>query len=171
METRVPNKLFLVAALACAVAASPARADALPAPAATVDAFHAALKSGDTAAALRLLTADVDIFEQGFADHTRAAYAGPHIASDAAFAQATVLTVQVRRILWFGDNNACVISQTRTHGSYQGQPIDLVGTETMLLQRAGGSWGISHIHWSAHPSDGAPQAAPGSPAQPGQKAK
>jgi len=128
--------------------------DATPGPAAVVDAFHAALKANDSNGALKLLSVNVTIFEQGFVDQTRADYAGGHITADAAFAQGTSFQVLDRRILWLGDNAACVISKTRTQGNFQGHAIDLVGTESMVLQRAGSSWSIEHIHWSAHPADG-----------------
>ncbi|MBL6749182.1 MAG: nuclear transport factor 2 family protein [Nevskia sp.] len=155
------RRLLLAATAAFAALALPVLADAVPAPVAVVDAFHAALHKGDSAGALRLLSAEVDIFEQGFVDHARANYAGAHIAADVSFAQATERTVLERRILWFGDNTACVLSQTRTKGTFQGQAIDLIGTETMVLQRAGAAWSISHIHWSAHPGGGALQPAGG----------
>lgn len=155
-------KLLLAALAGWVALAPPAGADGVPPPAAAVDAFHAALRNGDASAVQRWLAADVDIFEQGFVDRGRANYAGAHLAADVAFAQATTQTVLDRRTLWLGDGNACVLSQTRTKGSFQGHPIDLIGTETMLLQRSGPVWSISHIHWSAHPGDGAlhPATAP-----------
>ncbi len=142
---------LLTAPLARAAAAA---AEETPGPVAVVDGFHAALKSGDANTALKMLSVNVTIFEQGFVDQTRADYAGAHIAADSAFAQGTSFQVLERRILWFGDNAACVISKTRTQGNFQGHAIDLVGTETMLLQRSGNTWGIEHIHWSAHPAEG-----------------
>jgi len=148
--------LALAAPLAVAAAsnnAAPA-AESGPAPVAVVEAFHAALKSGDPSSALKLLSVSASIYEQGFIDQTRSDYAGAHIAADAAFAQATELQVLERRIIWLGDNAACVISRTQTKGSFQGHPINLVGTETMVLQRSGNSWNIEHIHWSAHPAEG-----------------
>lgn len=152
------KKLLLCAGLA-AVLAAPARAaspsaEAAPGPVAVVDAFHAALKSGDASAALHMLSAGVSIYEQGFVDQTRSDYAGAHIAADSAFAQGTDYQVLERRILWLGDNAACVISKTRTQGNFQGHAINLVGTETVVLQRSGNTWSIEHIHWSAHPADG-----------------
>ncbi len=144
-----------MAAIAASNAAAPASAaDSSPAPVAVVEGFHAALKAGDPSSALKLLSVSASIYEQGFIDQTRSDYAGAHIAADAAFAQATELQVLERRIIWLGDNAACVISRTQTRGTFQGHPINLVGTETMVLQRSGNSWNIEHIHWSAHPADG-----------------
>jgi hypothetical protein len=150
------KKLLLCLALAApmaVMAAAPATDDG-PAPVAVVDAFHAALKSGDASGALKLLSVSASIYEQGFVDQTRSDYAGAHIAADATFAAATEMQILERRIIWLGDNAACVISRTRTQGNFQGHPINLVGTETMVLQRSGNSWAIEHIHWSAHPADG-----------------
>jgi len=153
------KKLLLCLALAAPLAAfaasnAAAPADSSPAPVAVVEAFHAALKAGDPSGALKLLSVSASIYEQGFIDQTRSDYAGAHIAADAAFAQATELQVLERRIIWLGDNAACVISRSQTRGNFQGHPINLVGTETMVLQRSGNSWNIEHIHWSAHPADG-----------------
>jgi ketosteroid isomerase-like protein len=153
------KKLLLCLALAAPLAAfaasdTAAPAGSSPAPVAVVEAFHAALKAGDPSGALKLLSVSASIYEQGFIDQTRSDYAGAHIAADAAFAQATELQVLERRIIWLGDNAACVISRSQTRGNFQGHPINLVGTETMVLQRSGNSWNIEHIHWSAHPADG-----------------
>jgi ketosteroid isomerase-like protein len=135
---------------------APARSEG---PAAAVDAFHAALKAGDAGAALKLLAPEASIFEQGFVDQTRSDYAGAHIAADADFARNTAMQVLERRVVFYGDNAAAVLSRTRTQGSFQGQAINLVGTETMLLQRSGGAWLIGHVHWSAHPGEGELQPA------------
>lgn len=156
----MPRFLLLCLALLTSLLAAPlsgaaaAAGEETPGPVAVIDAFHAALKSGDANAALRMLSVNVTIFEQGFVDQTRSDYAGAHIAADSAFAQGTSFQVLERRILWLGDNAACVISKTRTQGNFQGHAIDLVGTETMLLQRSGSTWGIEHVHWSAHPAEG-----------------
>ncbi len=151
-----------VAAAVCAVAA-PAAFAAVD-PAATMDAFHAALKRNDAAAAIRMLAPEAELFEQGFVDRQRSEYEGTHIEADAAFAAATDYRVAERKILWLGDNAACVLTQTRTSGVFGGQAISLLGTETAILVRAGDGWIIQHIHWSAHPGDTDPAAAVGAPA-------
>jgi ketosteroid isomerase-like protein len=161
----VAKKLLLSSLVLWAVQALPAQAQTAPNPVAVVDAFHGALKSGDADTALRMIAAQADIFEQGFADRSRADYAGAHISSDIAFAKATDLKVVDRHIFWFGDTAACVVTQTRTTGTYQGQPINLEGTETMVLRRSGPSWAIEHIHWSAHPAEAAAPATPAAPAK------
>ena len=34
-------------------------------------------------------------------------------------------------------------------GTYKGNGVDQVTTETMVLRRVGGAWKIVHIHWSS----------------------
>jgi ketosteroid isomerase-like protein len=116
--------------------------------AATVDSFHAALRRGDTAAAAGLLTEDALIFEGGAAERSKAEYAGHHLPADAAFSQA-VASVVTRRTGNAAGMLAWIASEGRTTGTYQGKPIDLVTTETMLLRRVGRTWRITHIHWSS----------------------
>ncbi len=137
-------------------------------PVATVDGYHAALKNRDTKAALNFLAFDAVLFEQGFVEKSRGDYSGAHVAADAEFAAATTYTVTDRKVIWLGDSNACVITQNRTVGTYQQQKLDLIGTETMLLRRAGDGWLIQHAHWSAHPAPDAPPPPP-APAAPAKK--
>lgn len=120
-------------------------------PGAAVDAFHAALRAGKADSALLLLAPDVQMFEQGYVETSRDHYAGPHIKADMLFAHDTSYTVTDRRVQWMGDSAACVLSQTSTRGQFQGQTIDLVGTETAVLRKAGDGWVITHLHTSAHP--------------------
>lgn len=132
-----------------AVVALPAQAATDPA--ATVDAFHAALHAGKRDLALSLLAPDVSMYEQGFVESSRNSYSGGHITADMLFAKDTSYKVTERHMLWFGDSAACVMSQTTTRGQFQGQTIDLIGTETVVLRKAGDGWAIVHIHTSAHP--------------------
>lgn len=53
--------------------------------AAVVDAFHAALRRGDTRAAAALLSDDALIFETGGAERSKAEYAAHHLPADAEF--------------------------------------------------------------------------------------
>jgi ketosteroid isomerase-like protein len=114
----------------------------------TVDAFHAALKAGDTAAALALMAPDVMIFEEGGAERSRDEYASHHLGSDAAFAAASEATV-ARRSGWADGDIAWITSEGRTTGQFNGRAVDLLTTETMVLKRHAGGWHIHHIHWSS----------------------
>src|SRR5687768_6711037 len=96
MMTRWLRAAASVALLALAASAAAEReappggavTAAAQAAAATVDAFHAALRRGDTRAASDLLTDDALVFEEGRAERSKAQYAARHLGADAAFSQA-----------------------------------------------------------------------------------
>lgn len=156
MVTRSLRAAGLVALLALAppaaeaAAAPPAEATdvATEAAAATVDAFHAALRRGDTEAASALLTDDVLVFEEGRAERSKAEYALRHLAADAAFSKAVAGKVSRRRGQAAGDF-AWIATEGRTRGRYRGTDVDRATDETMVLRRVGDSWKIVHIHWSS----------------------
>lgn len=130
------------------VSASASLAPAALEAAAVVDAFHAALDHGNEADALALLADDVLIFESGGAERSKAEYAGHHLAADANFSQATAQAITQRTGRAEGDL-AWIATESKTTGTYKVRPIDLIGTETMLLRRQHGGWQIVHIHWSS----------------------
>ena len=117
-------------------------------PAATVDAFHAALRRGDTRAAAALLANDALIFEEGGAERSKAEYAARHLPADAAFSQAVTMTV-TRRAGGSDGSFAWIATEGRMTGTFQGRSVDRLTAETMLLRRAGPAWKIVHIHWSS----------------------
>ena len=136
-------------------AATAAHRSELPAAAreaaAAVDAFHAALRRGDTKAAA-LLAEDALIFESGGVERSKAQYSAHHLPADAEFSR-TVTSAVTRRS---GDSDgptAWVATEGRTAGTYKGKPVDLLTTETMILRRLGGTWKIVHIHWSSARND------------------
>jgi methionine-rich copper-binding protein CopC len=116
--------------------------------AATVDAFHRSLATGDTAAAARLLSDDALIFEAGGVERSKAEYAAHHLLADAEYSQA-VPSVVTRRSGGVAGRLAWIASEGRTSGSFRGKAVDRSTAETMLLRRVGGSWKIAHIHWSS----------------------
>lgn len=120
-----------------------------PPPTATVDAFYRALHDGDRARVLALLAPDVMIYEQGFADNGRDAYAGAHLADAMAFARSVQRTV-TRRASWQSGDAAWVLSETVQQGSFHNAKVNWIGTETVVLRRDGDHWQIAHIHWSEH---------------------
>ena len=136
------------------VAALPLTASANqdPTPTSIVDAFHAALDSGDREGALEFLAPEVIIFESGGAEMSRDEYASHHLEADMRFSAALRREVVDRQSGISGDS-AWVLSKTRTTGTYREREIDSRGTETMVLRRADGAWRIAHVHWSsARPS-------------------
>jgi ketosteroid isomerase-like protein len=123
---------------------SPAARDA----AAVVDAFHAALRRGDTRAAATLLTDDALVFEAGGAERSKAEYAAHHLPADAEFSKA-VATVVTRRTGHAAGAFAWIATEGRATGTYKGKAVDSLMTETMILRRVGQGWRIVHIHWSS----------------------
>lgn len=115
---------------------------------AVVDAFHAALGSGNADAVLALLAEDVMVLEEGGAERSREEYAGHHLPADMTFAAATAAEV-TRRAAWIEGDMAWVLTEGRTTGQFNGRAIDRLTAETMILQRHAAGWRIRHIHWSS----------------------
>lgn len=148
-------RIALLAALAAplpfALLAQPASITlpaAARAAAAVVDAFHAALRRGDTRAALALLAEDALIFEAGGVERGKREYAAHHLGADSEFSRAVPSTL-TRRSGGVNGNLAWVASEGRTRGTFRGSAVDRVTTETMVLRRIAGAWKIAHIHWSS----------------------
>ena len=112
------------------------------------DAFHGAIVKADRTAAASILAADVQIFESGFVERSRDEYLSNHFESDAKFAKAVTRRVTKRSEQMAG-NMAVILEETESDGSYEGKPIKLIGTETVVLQLDGENWQIVHIHWSS----------------------
>lgn len=142
-------------AAAPVIDASVAAADsAYPAtPAAVVDAFGAALKTGDAAMVERLLLPDALIAEGGGAERSFTEYAGHHLPADIAFTRAVTITLKDRKTIE-GADLSTVISSSQVHGEFQGKTVHSASMETMVLKRVDGRWRIAHIHWSSAPIKG-----------------
>ena len=130
-----------------------ALAQAIRPPAEVVDAFHAALRRGDTTVAARLLAEDALIYEEGGAERTKAEYAAHHLPADAEFTKA--VGSNVTRRTGFSDGKlAWVASEGRTTGTFKGRAMDRVTTETMVLRHGPRGWRIVHVHWSSAAAGG-----------------
>lgn len=141
-----PTVLLVAAALAAPTpghAQTPNSAAVL----AAVDAYHAALESGDTAAVRSLLTDDA-IIQEGGGIETRAEYFSHHLSADMAFAAAVPGERSVERVEVRGEM-AWVASGSRRAGVYRDRELDLRGAELMVLRRVDGKWRIAAIHWSS----------------------
>lgn len=130
-----------------AIAAEPI-APKLESATAIVDAFHTALKAGDSDRVKTLLDDKVTIYEQGHVESSKDEYAKEHLAADLKFAAATTSAQSARSGAVIGDL-AYVITEGRTTGSFEGKPVDSINIETMVLRREGKDWRIVHIHWSS----------------------
>lgn len=152
----MPTRFLLAAAsaallvLASPAAASPSQSlsPAAQDAAATVDAFHAALRRGDTEAASRLLTEDALVFEEGRAERSRSEYEARHLGADSEFSKA-VRSETVRRRGDAAGDLAWIATEGRAKGRFRGADVNRVTDETMVLRRVGGAWKIVHIHWSS----------------------
>ena len=138
---------LMLAALVTPLAGQATDADRQGEVRALVRAFHSALESGDSAAALGYLHPDVVIFEGGHAE-TLAQYRSGHLRGDIAFASAIHREIVDAAAMVWGDQ-ALYTSTSRTTGQYRGREIDSRGTETMVLVRTSEGWRIRHIHWSS----------------------
>ncbi len=110
--------------------------------------FHEALAKGDGAAAQALLDDNVQIYEQGWVERSKAEYAAHHLESDLAFSAATTSEQTARTGTMLGEL-AYVTTEGRISGSSKGKPVDSVTLETMVLRQTPGGWRIVHIHWSS----------------------
>jgi len=150
MKHARPTSLRLALALLALATPLTLRAQATataPEVAATVNAFHTALATGDTAAILDLLAPDARILEGGGVE-TVEQYAGGHMPADIAFAQAVPRERSELNVVVQGDV-AWVTSTSRAVGSYRGREVDSRGGELMVLSRGpDGGWKIRSISWS-----------------------
>ncbi|CAN5195784.1 hypothetical protein BH11PSE14_BH11PSE14_14000 [soil metagenome] len=124
----------------------PAAADAVK----VVDAFGAAIRSVDIAAAKALLDPGVLILESGGAERDRDAYMAEHALVDAAFLQAARQQPRYRRAR-AADGLAWVATETIIERDDHGKQSTLLSTETMVLRKSAAGWKIVHIHWSSRP--------------------
>ena len=117
---------------------------------AVVDAYHAALATGDSAAALSLLADDVAILESGGAED-KAHYRSGHLSGDMRFAAAVPRERSEVRVTVMGDV-AWAWSTNTAQGRIGEREINSRGAELMVLSRVGERWLIRAIHWSSRSS-------------------
>lgn len=115
--------------------------------AATVERFHRALASADSAGALALLTDEVRILESGGVED-RAEYRSHHLGSDIEFARAVPSRRGEMTVRVHGDV-AWASSTSTTEGTFRGRAINAAGAELMVLVRTPQGWRIAAIHWSS----------------------
>lgn len=148
----LPAKAVPAPAPVPAAPAPPAPLKAMgPLPTQVVDAYHEALAKGDRPAVLAQLSTDVLIYEQGFVEQGRDAYAEGSLPNDATFAGMVKREVRSREA-WEDGNVAWVVTRSGLSGDFgEANRLELENTETILLRRTDLGWKIVHIHRSAHP--------------------
>jgi len=150
-----PPEVAPAAAPPAAAAVPAASAAPLPAPGPlptqVVDAYHDALVKGDRPAVLAQMSMDVLIYEQGFVESGRDAYAEGSLPNDATFAGMVRREVRSREA-WEDGNVAWVVTRSALSGDFgEANRLELENTETIVLRRTDLGWKIVHIHRSAHP--------------------
>jgi ketosteroid isomerase-like protein len=144
-DRKTPLRVFVVLLAALFVGLSATAAEVLT-PEQTVELFHNALRSGDRALALSLLSPDVLVFEMGMIDASRDAYAAKHLQADIEAAGEMRRELLSRRSGGPGDSRWLLSTyRLRTNES---DPAPLTVVETIILQRTGTTWHIIHLHWS-----------------------
>lgn len=114
---------------------------------ATIETFRAALASGDSSAALRLLATDATILESGGSE-TVEQYRSHHLPADIAFAQSVPHTRGPIRVTLSGDV-AWAASTSAAKGEFRGREVNSASAELIVLRRSGAAWRIVAIHWSS----------------------
>jgi ketosteroid isomerase-like protein len=135
-------------ALVCVVLA----ACAAPAPreqdvVAVLESFYGAMKTGDTAAAMRQIAPDAVFIESGRLE-TRAEYEANHLPADIDFER----QVSGKRSPWqvkFQGDAAWAIATTEFNGTFEGSPVNFVSAQLAVVSRVDGEWRIRSIHWSS----------------------
>ena len=135
----------------CLLALQPApaqsvRLDSLAAIAA-IDAFHAALRAGDSATVVGLLATDAVIIEAGTIE-TRAEYLSGHLGGDIKASRGTPgeRTIVAATVT---DNVAFVTARTVTSTTgAQGTSVSELA-ELMVVSKTDGIWKIRAVHWSS----------------------
>jgi ketosteroid isomerase-like protein len=144
---------ILLGALSVALFAAPIGAQTTSAAAAdvhkVVDAFHAGLKAGDTAAVMTLLAPDVLLLEAGGIE-TRAEYESNHLPGDVEFEKSVTTSFKPYRVTIAGDA-AWAVNTNEYKGTFKDRPVDSAGVELMVLTRDAAGWRIRAIHWSSRP--------------------
>lgn len=118
-------------------------------PESVVDRFQEAIRTGNREEVLSLLSPDVVIFEEGEAEMGREQYAAKHLAADMEFAKSASTRVLETRT-GAAKDAAWVLRVSETSGTFRGNAVKRIGTETALLKKEKGRWRIVHFHWSGH---------------------
>jgi ketosteroid isomerase-like protein len=114
---------------------------------AVLESFYGAMKSGDRAAAMRLIAPDALFVESGKLE-TRAEYEANHLPADIQF-ESQVQGKRGPMRVTLQNDTAWVIATTEYQGTFEGDPVDFVSAQLMVLTHETGDWRIRTIHWSS----------------------
>ena len=136
--------VMVLSALSAACGAAPASEDEVVAP---LQAFYAAMKTGDKAAAMAQIAPDAVFVESGKLE-TRTEYEMNHLPADIDFEKQITGKRSPWQVKTQGDT-AWVIATTEYDGTVDGAPVDFVSAQLAVLTSANGEWKIRSIHWSS----------------------
>jgi ketosteroid isomerase-like protein len=128
---------------ACLRAPAASEADVI----AIVESFYSAMKTGDTAAAMRVIAPDGALLESGGLE-TRAEYEANHLPADIEFERAVTGKRGPWRVTLEG-NTAWMHALTEYEGTFKDAPVNFVSAQLVVLARDSGNWQIRTIHWSS----------------------
>ena len=115
--------------------------------AAAAKAFQTAMDTGDGPTVMRYIADDALMMEGGTIEN-RMQYEQNHLPLDLEFAKGmTAKRMPVQQSVR-GDV-AWVRTSTEFSGTFEGQPLALLGLETMVMTREADGWKIKALHWSS----------------------
>jgi ketosteroid isomerase-like protein len=117
--------------------------------AAVLESFYGAIKRGDPKAAMSVIAPDALFVESGKLE-TRAQYEENHLPADIDFEKQVTGKRDPLRIT-FKDDAAWVIATTTYDGTFEGNPVQFVSAQLMVLTKDADAWKIRSIHWSSRP--------------------
>jgi ketosteroid isomerase-like protein len=143
LSTAMAATLALLCCSACGRSTDEAQAEIRS----TLEAFYAAMKNGDRAAAMSHIAEDA-VFVEGGRLETRQQYEENHLPNDIGFEK----QVTGKRGEWkitIEDNTAWAIATTEYDGIFDGAPVAFTSAQLAVLSRDAGAWRIRSIHWSS----------------------
>lgn len=118
---------------------------------AAIESFYAAMKTGDTTAAMAMLAPDAMFVESGRLE-TRQQYEENHLPSDIDFEKQITGKRGPWRITTNGDTAWGIASTTYDEGTFNGRDVNFVSRQLAVVTRGeDGKWLIRSIHWSSMP--------------------
>jgi ketosteroid isomerase-like protein len=117
---------------------------------ATLEAFYGAMKTGDTATAMKHIAEDAMFVESGRLE-TREQYEKNHFPNDFAFEKQITGTRTPWRTVIKGDT-AWAIASTTYKGPVDGEHVNFVSSQLAVLTNETDGWRIRSIHWSSRPN-------------------
>jgi ketosteroid isomerase-like protein len=113
----------------------------------TLEAFYAAMKNGDRAAAMSHIAEDA-VFVEGGRLETRKEYEDNHLPNDIGFEKQVTGKRGPWQITIEGDT-AWAIATTDYDGIFDGAPVNFTSAQLAVLTRDAETWRIRSIHWSS----------------------